>query len=77
MFAKKIGELGGSRQGGHIRLGISQDPLAGRVVELDPGVHNPQQDHVARVARQLLWGVGYWYNQGVLSPFGALVGPNT
>ena len=29
VFAKKIGELGGSRHGGHIRLGISQDPLAG------------------------------------------------
>ena len=43
----------------------------------DPGGYFAHEDHVARVARQLLWGVGYWYNQGVLSPFGALVGPNT
>ena len=56
MFAKKIGKLGGSRHGGHIRLGIGQDPLAGGVVVLKSGRQLAQDDHVAGVARQLLWG---------------------
>ena len=56
MFAKEIGELGGSRHSCHIRLGISQHPLAACVVELNPGGLFTQQDHVPGVARKLLWG---------------------
>ena len=56
MFAKKIGELGGSRHGGHIRHGISQNPLAGCVVVFNSGGVITQDDHVAIVFRQLLWG---------------------
>ena len=55
MFAKKIGKLGGSRHGGHIRLGIGQDPQAGGVVVLKSGRQLAQDDHVVRVTRQLLW----------------------
>ena len=56
MFAKKIGEFGGSRHGGHLREGISQNPLTGCVVVLNSGRQLAQDDHVAGVARQLLWG---------------------
>ena len=55
MFAKKIGELGGPRNGRHIRIGIGQDPLCGCVVVLYSGGILTQDDHVARVVRQLLW----------------------
>ena len=55
MFAKEIGELGGFRHSCHIRLGISQHPLAACVVELNSGGQLAQEDHAARVARQLLW----------------------
>ena len=55
MFPKEKGELGGSRHGGHIRLGISQDPLAGCVVVLNSGGPLTLEDHIARVVRQLLW----------------------
>ena len=55
VFAKEGGELGGSRHGGQIRLGISQDPLAGCVVVLNSGRQLAQDDHVVRVTRQLLW----------------------
>ena len=56
VFSKEIGELGGSRYGGHIVLGIGQDPLASCVVVLNSGGHLTQKDHVVRVSRQLLWG---------------------
>ena len=55
MFAKEIGELGGLRHGGHVVQGISQHPLTVCVVVLNSVGQLPQQDHVARVARQLLW----------------------
>ena len=56
VFAKEVGELGGSRHGGHLILSISQDPLTGCVVVLNSGRQLAQDDHVAGVARQLLWG---------------------
>ena len=56
MFAKEIGELGGSRHSCHIRRCMSQHPLAACVVVLNSGGSIAQQDHVAGVARQLLWG---------------------
>ena len=56
MLAKKIGELGGSRHGSHLREGISHNPLTGCVVVLNSGRQLAQDDHVAGVARQLLWG---------------------
>ena len=56
MFAKEIGELGGRRHSSHIRLGISQHPLDAFVIVRNSDGHLAQQDHVARVARQLLWG---------------------
>ena len=56
MFSEDIGELGGLRHCGHIRLGTRQHPLAACVVVLNSGGVDAQQDHVFRVARQLLWG---------------------
>ena len=56
MFAKEIGELGGSRHSCHIRLGISQHPLAAFVIVLNSGGNIAQQDHIPGVVRQLLWG---------------------
>ena len=56
MFAKEIGELACSRRSSHIRLGSSQHPLAACVIVLNSGGQLAQYDHVARIARQLLWG---------------------
>ena len=55
VFAKKLGDFGGSRHGGHCRLNISHHPLAGCVVVLNSGGVLAPEDHVARVVRQLLW----------------------
>ena len=56
MFAKEIGELGGSRHSVQLRPSVSQDPLAGCVVVLNSDCGFTHEDHVAGVARQLLRG---------------------
>ena len=53
--SKEIRKLGGSRHSVQLRPSVSQDPLAGCVVVLNFGGPISQDDHVARVVRQLLW----------------------
>ena len=56
MFAKDVGELGGSRHSSHLIISTAEHPLAACVVVLNPGGLAAQQDHVVRVVRHLLWG---------------------
>ena len=56
MFPKKIRELSGSRHSVQLRPSVSQDPLAGCVVELNPDGGFTHEDQVAGVARQLFRG---------------------
>ena len=55
MCAKEIGDFGGSRDGSHITIGISQHPLAGWLIVFNSAGQKSQDDHVARVVRQLFW----------------------
>ena len=56
MFAKDVGEFGGSGHGGHLIFGTGHQPLAACVVVLNPRRLAAQQDHAVRALKQLLWG---------------------